>query len=58
MADDLHQKGPQDRSRISLTEEWDVAHWAKDLGVSKEMLRQLVADHGDSAKRIREGLGK
>ncbi len=32
MADDLKQRGPQDASRISLNEEWEVQYWTKALG--------------------------
>ena len=56
MADDLKNRGPQDRSRISITEEWEVQYWTKELGVSAERLRQLVAQHGNSAAAIRAAL--
>jgi Protein of unknown function (DUF3606) len=58
MADDLHLKGPQDRTRISLTEPWEVRYWTKALGVSKEELERPVKEHGHCVKKIREVLGK
>ena len=36
MADDLTNKGPQDRSRISLLEPHEVQYWADKFNVSKE----------------------
>ena len=46
MADDLKNRGPQDRSRISITEEWEVRYWTEELGVSAARLKELVAQHG------------
>jgi hypothetical protein len=58
MADDLTNRGPQDRSRISTTEDYEVRYWTKALGVSKEELQKLVDEHGNSAANIKEVLGK
>jgi hypothetical protein len=58
MADDLKNRGPQDRSRISITENWEVQYWTKELGVSAERLRQLVREHGNSAAAVRAAIGK
>ena len=35
MADNLKKRTPQDASRISLTEEWEVRYWTTSLGVSR-----------------------
>ena len=56
MADDRHERGPQDRSRISLNEDWEVRYWTKSLGVSRERLEQLVREHGNSADAVRKAL--
>ena len=58
MADDLTDRGPQDRSRISMSEDYEVRYWTKALGVSKEELQKLVDEHGNSAANIKEVLGK
>ena len=58
MADDLTDRGPQDRSRISMNEDYEVRYWTKALGVSKEELQKLVDEHGNSAANIKEVLGK
>ena len=42
MPDDLTNKGPQDRSRISLLEPHEVQYWADKFGVSKERLSEAV----------------
>jgi hypothetical protein len=58
MADDLSKRGPSDRSRINTNEEWELAYWTKELGVSAEELKNLVVWHGNSADAIRRALGK
>jgi phenylalanine-4-hydroxylase len=56
MSDNLHNRGPQDRSRINVHEEWEVAYWTKELGLSKEELEAKAA--GPSVSAVREHLGK
>jgi len=58
MADDLKQRAPQDASRISLAEEWEVRYWTKSLGVSREALEQLVREHGNSADAVKKAVTK
>ena len=58
MADNLKERAPQDSSRISLSEDWEVRYWTKALGISKDRLEQLVKDHGNSAAAVRSALGK
>lgn len=58
MSDDLKERGPEDASRISLTEEWEVRYWTKTLGVSREELDKLVRQHGHSADAVRKALTK
>ncbi|NUQ28729.1 MAG: DUF3606 domain-containing protein [Acidobacteriaceae bacterium] len=58
MADNLKHRGPQDRSRINVNEDWEVRWWTKELGVSEQRLRELVRQHGVAASTIREILDK
>ena len=58
MADDLKNRGPQDRSRINTSEEHELQYWTKELGVSATDLKRLVQMHGSSAAKIREVVGK
>jgi hypothetical protein len=58
MADDLSKKGPQDSSRINLSERWEVDYWTRTLGVSKEELEKAVRAVGSSAAAVRRHLGK
>ena len=56
MSDDKTRRGPQDRSRISLSEDYEVRYWTEALGVSKERLEELVRKHGNSAEKVRDAL--
>jgi len=58
MADDPTKRQPGDASRINLSEDYEVRYWTKELGVSADELKRLVAQHGNSAARIRAALAK
>ncbi len=57
MPDDPRKRGPQDRSRISLSEEHEVRYWTKRLGVSREQLEAAVNKVGHSASKVAAHLG-
>jgi Protein of unknown function (DUF3606) len=52
MADDPNERGPADRSRISLLEPHEVQYWAAKFGVSKERLSEAVRKVGHSAEAV------
>ena len=54
MIDDLKDKGPRDRSTISLTENWEVSWWTQSFGVSKEQLEEAIRKVGNSVDKVRE----
>lgn len=58
MADDLNNRGAQDRSRISLTEPHEVQYWTKALGVDADTLKRVVAKVGHGADAVKKELGK
>ncbi|GAA4341975.1 hypothetical protein GCM10023165_23270 [Variovorax defluvii] len=58
MPDDLSQRGPQDRSRINVSEIHELRYWTQTLGVSEAQLRAAVAAAGTSAEAVRRYLGK
>jgi hypothetical protein len=57
MTDDKTNRGPQDRSRINLSEDYEVRYWTQTLGVSEQGLRDAVRRAGDSADAVRRELG-
>ncbi|WP_377840176.1 DUF3606 domain-containing protein [Bosea sp. UC22_33] len=48
MADDKTNRGAQDRSRINLSEDYEVRYWADKFGVSKAQLEEAVREGGTS----------
>jgi hypothetical protein len=58
MADDLKDRGAQDRARINLKEEHEVRYWTSELGVDEDQLRTAVAAVGVSAKAVRQFLSR
>lgn len=58
MADDKTDRGPQDRSRINMSEDYEVRYWTRKFGVSKEDLEKAVAKVGSSAAAVARELGK
>ncbi|WP_086921348.1 DUF3606 domain-containing protein [Variovorax sp. JS1663] len=58
MPDDLSKRGPQDRSRINVSEIHELRYWTQTLGVSEAQLRAAVAAAGTSVEAVRQYLGK
>lgn len=56
MPDDTTLRGAQDRSRISMHEEYEVRDWTQSLGVTREALQAAVDAVGNSAEKVREYL--
>lgn len=56
MSDDKSKKAPQDSSRISLSERYEIDYWTNALGVSEEELRDAVKNAGNSADAVRRYL--
>ena len=52
MDDDLEDRGPQDRARINVREDYEVEWWTKKLGVSHEQLRRAVSEVGPTAEKV------
>jgi hypothetical protein len=58
MSDDKSKVGQQDRNRINMNEDYEVRHWTKALGVSRDELERAIAKVGNSAAAVRKELGK
>lgn len=56
MSDDKTKSGGQDRSRISLSEDYEVRDWAKKFGVTEDGLRAAVLRVGDRAVDVEREL--
>lgn len=56
MADDKTLRAPQDASRISLSEDYEIAYWTKKFGISPEELRDAVKAVGNGADAVEKHL--
>lgn len=58
MSDDLSKRRPQDASKINVHEAWELEYWSKELGVTKEQLKEAVRAVGTSVAAVKRYLGK
>ena len=58
MADDLKNRGAQDRSRVNIHEDHEVRYWTEKWGISKQQLADAVKKAGVSADAVARELGK
>jgi hypothetical protein len=56
MPDDKSKKGPQDRSKINLSEDYEVRYWSEKFGVTADELRAAVKKVGNSADAVEKEL--
>lgn len=52
MSDDKTETGGQDRTRISVSEDYEVRDWAKKFGVTADELKAAVKAVGNDAKAV------
>lgn len=58
MADNLQDRGAQDRARVNVNEDHEVRYWTEKFGVSEEDLIQAVSVVGVSADEVERYLKK
>jgi len=58
MADDLTNRGPADRSRVNVNEDWEVRYWCAEFRCTEPQLRAAVAAVGVMADKVRAHLNK
>jgi hypothetical protein len=56
--DNTKKTGSPDSKTINLSEDYEVAYWTKELGVSKKQLTDAIAAVGKSAEAVRKHLNK
>ena len=57
MADDRAKRGKPDRSKINMSEDYEVKYWARQLGVTRAELERTVDKVGNAAAAVRKELG-
>jgi hypothetical protein len=58
MADDRTKRGPADRQRISLSEDYEVTYWTQKWSVSREQLAEAVRRVGPMSAAVAKELKK
>lgn len=58
LSEDKTKTDGQDRSRIAMGEDYEVAHWTKKFGVGRDELANAVSAVGNSAQAVADFLGK
>jgi Protein of unknown function (DUF3606) len=58
MPDDLRKTGKADDTRIDVEQDHELSYWSKELGVSREQLRQAVQQAGPMVKDVRRHLNR
>ena len=58
MPDDKTKRGPQDRSRINVNEDYELRYWTGKFQVSEQELRDAVNRAGTSAAAVERLLKK
>ncbi len=58
MSDDKTNRGPADRARINIHEDYEVKYWSHKFGVTADQLRAAVRAAGVMARDVARHLGK
>ncbi|HSV79068.1 MAG TPA: DUF3606 domain-containing protein [Ramlibacter sp.] len=56
MSDDKSRSGDQDRHRINVDQNYELAVWSKSLRVTPERLKEAVRAVGDHPDKVRQYL--
>jgi Protein of unknown function (DUF3606) len=56
MTDDKSKRGPQDRNKINLSEDYEVVYWTAKFRVTPERLRVAVKKVGNSVSAVEQEL--
>ena len=58
MSDDKAKRSGPDRSKINMSQAYEVQHWTKHLGITRGELQAAVDKVGNSAAAVRKELRK
>ena len=54
MADDKSKRGSEDRAKVSLSEQYEVAYFADRHGLSQQDAKKIISEAGSSRARADE----
>jgi hypothetical protein len=58
MTDDLENVDARERTRIDVTDDWEVRFWCDHWNISPARLKQAIAKVGTSTEDVARELGK
>jgi len=58
MADDPNIQGPEDRTRVNLSQDYEIRYWTKRFGCTADELRAAVKSAGPMAADVERALQK
>jgi hypothetical protein len=58
MSDNKQEHGEPDRSRINLSEDYEVRYWTEKFNVTKEQLAVAIGKVGNSPDAVRKALDR
>jgi hypothetical protein len=58
MADDLTDRGPRDRTRVDVNQDWELRYWTRKFGCTATELRDAVRAVGNVAHSVEAYLKK
>jgi Protein of unknown function (DUF3606) len=58
MPDNLKQTGKPDDQRINIEQDHELNYWSKELGVSRDELRNAVKQAGPVVRDVRQHLSR
>ena len=58
MTDDLKIKQPQDPKTINTHQDHEMNYWSSTLGVSKDKIKEIVGEVGNSVDDVKKKLGQ
>ncbi|MET3979735.1 energy-coupling factor transporter ATP-binding protein EcfA2 [Mucilaginibacter sp. UYP25] len=56
--DDKTKTGSPDSKFINVNEDYEVSYWTKELGVTKEELKEAVKSAGTAVRAVKDYLKK
>jgi hypothetical protein len=56
MADDKSNRDYHDRTRVSGSEDYEVAYFTKKHGISPDQVRALIKEHGNSRQALEDAV--
>ena len=58
MADDKLLRGEPDRSRVSENQSYEIDYFARQYGLTREEVRQLIHKHGNDRAELEAAAGR